>query len=213
MNWLAVKCRGKPPAPDEGGFTLVEVVLALTIFALMGVVLYGAFSLSHSAVEKSETKFIASQKLRSTADLLGTYLRSAFPYRESLQDPAIFFEGEPDSLEFISSYSHAMGGRGLAKISIETDAADGSANLRLSETAPVRLGGESGPSHGLVIQEKLRDFKIAYLDPESDPENWQERWAGRERNALPRAVRLTFHDSDGKEVRWIFPIMMVVLAK
>jgi prepilin-type N-terminal cleavage/methylation domain-containing protein len=213
MKRLAMKCREPRPAPGEGGFTLVEVVLALTIFALMGVILYGAFSLSHSAVAKSESKFIVSQKLRSTADLLGTYLRSAFPYRESLQSPAIFFEGEANSVVFISSYSHAMGGRGLAKIAIESDEADGGANLRLSEAAPVRVGGESSASYGLVIQEKLTDFKIAYLDPESDPENWEERWDGRERNALPRAVRLTFRDADGKEVRWIFPIMMVVLAK
>src|SRR5574341_2208173 len=74
------------------GFTLIEVVLALTIFALMGTVLYGAFSLGHSAVEKSQGSFDRNQKLRSVADLLGSYVRSAYPYRDSPQEPAVFFE-------------------------------------------------------------------------------------------------------------------------
>ena len=35
---------------------------------------------------------------------------------------------------------------------------------------------------------------------------------GRERRVLPRAVRLTYLDDQGKPVRWIFPVMMTVLA-
>ena len=48
---------------DPPGFTLIEVVLALSIFALIGAVLYGAFSLSHSAVEKSQASYEDNQKL------------------------------------------------------------------------------------------------------------------------------------------------------
>ena len=73
------------------GFTLIEVVLALSIFALIGAVLYGAFSLSHRAVEKSQASFDDHQKLRSFTDLLGSYIRSAYPYRESAQDTALLF--------------------------------------------------------------------------------------------------------------------------
>src|SRR6266545_1672035 len=76
------------------GFTLIEVVLALTIFALMGGILYGAFSLSHSAVEKSQVNSTRTQKQRSIADLLGSYVRSTFPYRESPQEQTAFFEGD-----------------------------------------------------------------------------------------------------------------------
>ena len=90
------------------------MVLAITIFALMGGVLYGAFSLGHTAVEKSEKSFNRSQKTRSIGDLLATYIRSAYPYRESIQEQTIFFEGERESLTFVSAYSHAMGGRGMA---------------------------------------------------------------------------------------------------
>ncbi|MGH7853761.1 MAG: type II secretion system protein GspJ [Candidatus Binatia bacterium] len=50
------------------------------------------------------------------------------------------------------------------------------------------------------------------MDPQADEETWQERWDGQEQRRLPRAVRLTFVAEGGAEVRWTFPVMMVVLA-
>ncbi|MBF8254302.1 MAG: Prepilin-type N-terminal cleavage/methylation domain-containing protein, partial [Deltaproteobacteria bacterium] len=99
------------------GFTLIEVVLALSIFALMAAILYGAFALGHTAVEKSDANSTRNQKQRAIADLLGGYIRSTFPYRDSPQEQSIFFDGESDGLTFISAYSQGMGGRGMAKIS------------------------------------------------------------------------------------------------
>jgi len=204
-------------AAGTAGFTLIEVVLAITIFALMSGVLYGAFSLGHTAVEKSEKSFNRSQRTRSVGDLLATYIRSGYPYRESVQEQSIFFEGERERLIFVSAYSHAMGGRGMATIAIEKEETDnGRARFRLTETAPVRIGaegGDGGQRYSLIVQENVRDFQLAYLDAEGDTENWEERWDGKERRRLPRAVRMTFVDAEGKEVRWVFPFMLVVLSR
>ena len=71
------------PNPAHAGFTLIEVVLALTIFALLGTILYGAFALSHNALAKSQISAERNQAQRATADLLGSYIRSAYPYRSS----------------------------------------------------------------------------------------------------------------------------------
>ena len=198
------------------GFTLIEVVLAMTIFALLGTILYGAFALSHGAFAKSQASAARSQTARSTADLLGSYIRSAHPYRASPQEQAIFFEGESDTLTFISAYSHGMGGRGMAKIEITIDEDEtGRGVLNLEEATPVRVGGEdggTGQTHRLVLRERIRDFRLAYLDPQVEEESWQERWDGQEKRMLPRAVRLSFVDDGGRDVQWIFPVMMIVLA-
>lgn len=209
--------RRRERAGGAAGFTLIEVVLAITIFALMGGVLYGAFSLGHTAVEKSQKSFDRSQKTRSIGDLLATYIRSGYPYRESIQEQTIFFEGERESLTFVSTYSHAMGGRGMATIAIEKEeTGNGRASFRLTETAPVRVDAERsevGQRSSLVIQEGVRDFQLAYLDVEGDKENWEARWDGKERRRLPRAVRMSFIDAEGNEVRWVFPFMLAVLSQ
>jgi prepilin-type N-terminal cleavage/methylation domain-containing protein len=198
------------------GFTLIEVVLALTIFALMGAILYGAFSLGHGAAEKSEAHSTRQQKRRVVAELLGNYIRSSYPYRASAQDQTIYFVGESDSVTFVSAYSQAMGGRGLAKIRLagENDS-NGRGTLKLDETAPVRVsteGGGAGQSHSLVLQTDLGALRFAYLDPQAELETWEERWDGGERRILPRALRLSYRDESGQETHWIFPLMMSVLA-
>ena len=202
---------------SQAGFTLVEVMLALTIFALMGTILYGAFSLGHGAVEKSQVSFAQNQKLRSFADLLGSYVRSAYPYRPSVQDSTIFFTGEEAELTFVSSFSLAMGGRGMAKVRLfwESDQNDGGV-LRLEEETPVRLEteeGSEGHTTGMILRDGVREFRISYLDPKSEPEKWEERWDAKERNELPRAVRLNYRTEERREVQWIFPVMMTVLAR
>lgn len=208
-RWMAARTGG------AAGFTLLEVILAIAIFALMGGVLYGAFSLAHTAVEKSQVSFNRNQATRSVGDLLATYIRSAYPYRESIQEQTILFDGQSDSLTFVSAYSHAMGGRGIAKITIDkAEGENGGARISLAETAPVHMeSGEGGQTYRLVLQEGVREFRLAYLDAEGDKENWEERWDGKERPRLPRALRMSFRDGDGKEVRWVFPLMMAVLSQ
>jgi prepilin-type N-terminal cleavage/methylation domain-containing protein len=202
---------------EGAGFTLIEVVLALTIFALIGSILYGAFSLGHSAVDKSQASFTHNQKLRSVSDLLSSYVHSAYPFRESPQEQTVFFEGEVDRLSFVSAYSHGMGGRGMAKIDIsKMNTGDGGLTVKLEETVPVRLdvdASTAGQVQTVTLLDNIRDFRLAYLDPQSEEEQWAENWSGNERRMLPRAVRFSYFNENGKEVRWIFPVMMTVLAQ
>jgi general secretion pathway protein J len=204
-------------AKSQRGFTLLEVILAMTIFALMGTILYGAFSLGHGAVEKSQAVFERNQRLRSTGELLGSYIRSSYPYRSSPQDAAIFFTGEERQLAFVSSFSLAMGGRGMAKVRLfwQADEKRGGV-LRLEEETPVRVESEEGhETHrsGLVVRDGIKDFRISYLDPQSEDEQWEERWDASERKTLPRAVRLNYRTEEGREVEWFFPVMMSLLAQ
>ena len=212
-NWrpaLATKVRD-----GSAGFTLIEVVLALSIFALMGAILYGAFALGQSAVTKSQKSAAESQNRRSGGDLIASYIHSAFPYRDSPQEAAPFFDGEPSTVTFVSAYSHAMGGRGMAKIQISADeGADGRAILRLQETTPVRLNSDSvaaGQSQALVLEESVKQFRIDYLNPQIEDDTWEESWDARERRSLPRAVRFTYLDDQGIKISRTYPIMLMVL--
>ncbi len=195
------------------GFTLIEVVLALSIFALIGTILYGAFSLSNRALAKSQATFDKNQRLRSLGDLLGSYIRSSYPYRVSPQDQTIFYQGEEDSVTFISSFSLSAGGRGMAKIHIYREG-DKDGILKLEEQTPVRFDDDAaeGQRNSVTLEAGIDSFQISYLDPQSQDEKWEERWDGEERGILPRAVRLVYRTQDGKESRWVIPVMMNVLA-
>jgi len=210
-----VNCRTRMFSKPSG-FTLVEVMLALSLFALLGTILYGAIALGHGAVEKSRHSFEKNQELRSAVDLLGGYIRSSYPYRLSPQNPSFFYRGEETELNFISSFSLAMGGRGMANIRLFWQSQNGEEGLlKLEEQVPVRLADENGGggyNHGVVIRDRVSAFRLAYLDAQSEKEEWVERWDTTERKALPRAVRLSFRTAADGEVEWVFPVMMSVLA-
>lgn len=201
----------------ENGFTLIEVTIAISLLALMVIVLYGSFHLGERAVAKAQARADESQSLRTFEEFLGGYIRSAYPYRPLARDPAVYFSGDDRSIEFVSSLSTALGGRGLSKVRISVDlGGNEGSTLTLEEEMPVRVGdkaGGGGYRNALVLAEGLRGFRFEYLDsnPQSQEENWYEEWDGRQRRALPRAVRLVYRGERGREVEWTFPIMMMVL--
>jgi hypothetical protein len=166
-------------------------------------------------MEKTQIVFDGNQKFRAAIELLGSYVRSSLPYRSSPQDPEVFYAGEETQVEFVSSFSVANGGRGVAKIRIYAENGQGSAQvIKLEEQVPVRLRQEGGTAitNTLVLRERVSGFRLTYLDPQDERENWRDRWDQVERKGIPRAVRFSYRNENGKEVQWTFPVMMTVLA-
>jgi general secretion pathway protein J len=199
---------------SQCGFTLVELTIAMTLLALMTTILYGAFYLSHRAIEKSQARTEESQRMRSVEEILAGYVRSAYPYRSSLREPSLLFSGQEDNLAFVSALSLGMGGRGMSQITISWDGSgNGPGRLTLEEKIPLRLEDQEageGYRSSIILGEGVWNFRIEYLD--GDQEQWLNQWDGKEKKSLPRAIRLSHRGRDGKEIQRVFPVMMSVLA-
>lgn len=215
----ALRGRAGPALRAERGFTLVEVVLAIALFAVLVGILYGSFFLSERAAAKAQARADVSQSLRTFEEVLGGYIRSAYPYRSSPRDPAVYFTGDDRSVEFISSLSTGLGGRGMSRVRISAELEGGrGARLMLEEEMPVRIGDKAtggGYRNNILLAEGLSGLRFEYLDPGTDPqkpeETWVDEWDGKQKRVLPRAVRLVYRGERG-DVRWTFPVMMRVLA-
>lgn len=201
---------------DQAGFTLLEAAIAMTLLVLITTVLYGGFHLSHRAMESWQVHAEESQRLRSAEDFLGSYIRSAYPYRLPSRDPAVVFSGEESRLTFVSAISAGMGGRGLAKVSLywENDQ-DGTGSLVLEEEIPVRwesIEDAAGYRNRMELRQGVKSLRFHYLEPQSEEERWVEEWNGEEKRVLPRAIRISLEDGKEKKVDWLFPIMISVLT-
>src|SRR5262245_37148430 len=206
-------------------FTLVEVMVSLAIFGLITVSLYEVFHLSHRAREKAQSRSEVSVTLSGMQDLLGTYIRSAYPYTNPVPAAAnlppnqigVLFSGEDERMTFVTSAPRATGGRyGLAKITLSWQGDEKNPGpLIIQEQVPVRFDDRDdapGIVNRLVAMEGVRTFKIEYLDPQTiDEETWEEYW-DRGRGALPRAVRFILRGPKGQEIQWVFPIMIQVMT-
>jgi hypothetical protein len=97
---------------STGGFTLLEVVLALTSLALVTGICYAAFSLATRAVERGANAVVTEQRLRTVTDVIMREVKSAVPY--PLRDPDAgivpYFRCTPQSLSFITASGQLSGG-------------------------------------------------------------------------------------------------------
>ena len=104
----------------------------------------------------------------------------------------------------------------MAKIRIYAEGGPGDGqSIKLEEQGPVRINQEKEAVaiiNTLVLRQRVRGFRLAYLDSQDERENWRERWDQSEHTGLPRAVRLSYRNENWKEVQWTFPVMMMVLA-
>ena len=188
----------------------------MTLLVLITTVLYGGFYLSQRAMQSWQVHAEESQRIRAVEDFLGSYIRSAYPYRLTPRDQAVVFSGEESRLTFVSAISAGMGGRGLAKVSLYWESnQDRTGLLALEEEIPMRWESQdesAGYRNKMVLRQGVKSLRFHYLEPRSEEERWVERWDGEERKALPRAIRISLEDEGGEEVDWLFPIMISVLT-
>jgi prepilin-type N-terminal cleavage/methylation domain-containing protein len=201
----------------KNGFTLIEVTIAIALMSMIVVMLYGSFYLGEKAMTKAQARAEQSQAVRTFEEFLAQYIHSAYVYRPTARNLGVYFIGDDRSVEFVSTLSVGLGGRGMAKVRLSSELmGNQGATLTLEEEMPVRVsdkdkGSGGGFRNSIVVAEGLRGFRIEYLDSESEKESWVDEWDGQQRRALPRAIRLVYQGEGGREVRRVFPIMVEML--
>jgi prepilin-type N-terminal cleavage/methylation domain-containing protein len=89
----------------DRGFTLVEMLLALSIGAALLVIMFGGIRGALAAWGRGEARAMALEHGRSLAQVLGRAVAGTFPYRRTASEGAptqIMFDGWPDRLTFVT---------------------------------------------------------------------------------------------------------------
>ena len=212
---------------DADGFTLLEVLLAISIFAMVGGVLFSSFSVGLDAWRRGSRANERYHAVRTVADVLQREIGSAFPYEltpGTLDRHKKFYccYGESDSLLFVSYANLHRRTGGLSLLELWLDRERG---LMLGE-APALVSSRSeledldlrDPERSIVLHSGVRRLALRYLERATGDEegSWIERWDPEDRGQeLPAAVEveleLTFGgDDDGDDVesqRLVIPVM------
>lgn len=187
------------------GFTLIEVVLAMTILALMSAICYGAFHVAIRAVERGEVAVMTAQRLRAATDILIRQVKSAVPYpvQNEEEDVYPFFVGQPQWMTFVTA-NGLLGGGGLARVRyyVQPDPLA----LVLEEDphfSPADLGAAPPDEPGeaaAVLLDGFRGLQFQYLLDDGADLEWRNDWDGYEEDLLPSAVRVVIEGLPGLEL-------------
>jgi general secretion pathway protein J len=174
--------------PPENGFTLVEVLLAVSLVAMMATLVFGSLYVTMSAIETARANSATEQIVRSTLRVMADEL-SVGESRDTSPWMGIngLFEGRPaDSIAFLTmgEYRGAESAKDTELVRI-VYTREGDRLLRFVRRNLYGLTDESVEQVELAT--KVKGFNVRYYDGRS--KLWLDEWSGRGTES-PKAILL-----------------------
>ena len=191
---------------SEKGFTLLELIVAITLVVMMAVGIWSILGTSLRAWSRGTEYIDASQRQRNILDMVRKQVASAYPLA-SPSDPAFPVEGNPifngteTSLRFISLNSlrfHDSPGLTLVNFEVTQDPQGA---FILQESEQRYLGripdseSEMDLSGTIPLFGNLTQCYFEYLSDDVE-ESWVSEWDAQERGQLPEAVAIALAAAD-----------------
>ncbi len=165
------------------GFTLIEMIFAMTIMSLVAMIIAYAFHLGTDAWKRGERETGETQKLRVLSGLFYQQLKSAYPYQIDIDDgKAVFFEGESDSITFVTTLTDSsFGGFKWVRYSFKNGTL-----LYKEGLLPDKEWDEETEGKEKVVDTDLGSIEFSFYS--ADEEEWSESWDFGE--YLPGAIKI-----------------------
>lgn len=210
-----------PPLPQfhargskRAGVTLIEVLIAVSLLSLLSVGMLFALRVGLNGLDKANKKLMDNRRVTGAQRILEQQLGAFMPAKalcaagtpSQLLIP--LFQGEPQSMRFVSTYSIEEAARGYPRLlEFQVIPREDGRGLRLvvnehpyggPQTAAFFCLGvspspqyrpiEAGPA-SFVLADRLASCRFSYQEmlPPPDIDRWVDRWIA---TALPQAVRI-----------------------
>ena len=187
-------------ASNPSGFTLLELLISLTIMGVILVIIFGSLRIGARAWEKGEADVEAQQREKVVFDLVKGQIASICAREIAHEDEdAYLFKGDERSVEFMSrlpAVPTTRTGMVYVKYGINEVGENGK-ELVFHEQEVVFMGREdisNEPDFDVLIPE-AHHIGFDYLkQPETQgfSPDWQRTWDPESDEGIPMAVRMTF---------------------
>jgi len=166
---------GSADSSSTRGFTLLEVLIAITIFAVSVSIVYALYGAVLTSVNQAEARSAQNSRLQITFERFNTDLAGLYQGKQGfLVGRTADNSAEEAILEFVStshlSFDPEAPAVPLAVIRYYLGQSAGAETFSLSRSdSPVIFGAEDGAvaeNRKLVVCEGLTEIKLSYLDRE-----------------------------------------------
>ncbi len=198
---MSARCNGngRRGKHHARGFTLVELLIALSLFALMSAVLFGSLRLAGRTWDAGEAKAEANSGMRLAGDYLRTQLAAQHPQRmRKITEFPLLFSGKSDEMRFAAPLPGRVGVGGMwyYRVALVEGAGKGKSSLVLERMLPdvnATTMPEFNSADRSVLADDIASIKIGYFGRdrgaslETAP-TWRDRW--EDPQLLPLLVRV-----------------------
>jgi len=197
---------------------MLEVVLAMSLLAMVTAMIYAAFHLGIRSVEKGQNAVVSAQRARAANDVIRRQLKSMFPYPcvaggdDDTPMPFFNLRENPPMMEFVTA-AGMHGGGGLEFVRYEVRGNP----PQLVLTALPMLGFDEGKcgsidTRGAPEAVLLDGFRSLEFEPRAYEEGDSWKSGGSDEFGLPRSVRVKIDGLAGsrttaESAEWTIPIV------
>jgi general secretion pathway protein J len=210
---VIVALRATPVRQKSGGFTLLEVLLAVTLLALLLAGAYGGIQTSVRAMHAGERIIERVDRVRTVQEFLRHQLSRILPlpYEQATTGNYVF-EGDRAMMRFVAPMPGYLshGGPYVQTLAL-TPGEDGmhlvfSGAMLNGYDAKLEKTAERDP---VVLLDHIRDGAFAYraIDDQGQLTSWGSTW--EDPNLTPLMIQIELVMQDGERVDW--PTLAVAL--
>jgi general secretion pathway protein J len=194
-----------------GGFTLLEILVAVVIMAVIMTTAFGALRLGGRSWEAGVDRASGNEAYRAVADLLRRQIIQIIPmaWPGDTQE-RIAFEGDPEQLRFVAPAPQQYRQAGLFEYGLTAQRGDGAVRLVLSYV-PFKPGAEEFQTptrrQQILLVEGLRNVSFDYFGSPTprglrdrtnvEPPRWHPRW-DVDAQSFPALIRLRMDFDEGQ---------------
>jgi len=174
----------------QHGFTLVELLLALTIVGALMAIAFGGLRVAVASWQRGEDRAETHQHVRSVALTLARALSATYPYRASRSlapEPVVLFTGSERRVEFVTQTAPFPFAIPIAFTAVVFSFDETGEGLVVSQR-PLPNQDPFDKAEVVYRDATVTSLKLSYMD---DSSGWKDTWDGAEARATPRAVKLT----------------------
>jgi general secretion pathway protein J len=208
MRLLSHRQHGKSVSSgrNDNGFTLVELLLAITLLSILLALAYGGFRASTRATDRGQDILQESSRLRLAHQFVHRQLNQLLPMSfsdEDSDDLPMVFVGDPRSIRYVGPMPGYLGfggpqvqelsiveGENGRQLVLSHALLQGFEEADLDQRAPIMLiDGIVGGS-----------FSFQGRDEQGEPGPWSDQWD--ETDILPLAVALQLDFNEEAHMEW-----------
>lgn len=192
-------CKLRPPAHRMPGFTLVEMLVVMSLLSLIVLGMGSALRTTAQTGDKIDARLLQADELRvASAFLRATVGRL---YLQRLGEPSAvgqapyFFEGRPDQMVWIGIMParHGVGGRFYFKLSLGEINGERGLVLTFTPWSADRAAPDWAQAQGRVLLPGATGLALQYASTVTEPQQWTPSWQppATAPDAVPDRVSIT----------------------
>ena len=196
----------------EAGFTLVEMLVGLTLLGLIMAVLAGALRTGLVGIEAVDARAERLSEMRVTQAFIRRHLEAARPVSWlRKRRPVVAFEGQSEEVSFMAAMAEWPNAGALYLVRLAREGSRLVMIRRITSGEPERFDFGRHVER-VTLATGIAGLRFSFFGPTPDQRTakWHERW--RDQAAMPDLVRLDIDYADPAAGEWA-PLLVTTMIE